>query len=56
MDILSGFSFVKIADFGRRAFLQFSAGAFKFVGNELFVWKDSLVLAGEQFVGEIVEC
>jgi hypothetical protein len=36
--------------------VQFSAGAFKFLGDELFVWKDSLILGGEYLVGEIVEC
>lgn len=51
---------VKISRFSlstadRRPFLQFSAGAFKFLGDELFVWKDSLILSGEHFVGEIVE-
>ena len=37
-------------------FFQFLTGAFKFVGEELFVWKDSLILGGEHLVGEIVEC
>jgi hypothetical protein len=36
--------------------LQLAAGAFKFFGNEFFVWKDSLILSGEHLVGEIVEC
>src|SRR5580658_3000878 len=56
MDIPSGFSIVEVAEVGRHAFLELSAGALKFVGNELFVWKDSLVLSGEHFVGEIIEC
>ena len=36
--------------------LQFSAGAFQFLGDELFIGKDGLILGGEHFVGEIVEC
>ncbi len=38
------------------SFVQFSTGAFKFRGDELFVWKDSLILGGEYLVGEIFEC
>jgi hypothetical protein len=40
----------------RCPFFQFVAGAFKFVGDELFVWKDSLILRGEHLVGGMVEC
>ena len=36
--------------------LQFPAGAFKFPGDEFFVWEDSLILSGEHLVGKIVEC
>jgi hypothetical protein len=36
-----------------RPFLQFPAGAFKFIGDEVFVWKDSLIFSGEQLVREI---
>ena len=39
-----------------KSLLQFPAGAFKFLGDELFVWEDSLILSGEHLVGEIVEC
>ena len=45
-----------MTDDRRRSFPQFSAGAFKFLGDEFFVWKDSLILGGEHLVGEIVEC
>jgi len=40
----------------RCPFLQFPAGAFKFPGDDPFVWKDSLILSSEHLVGEIVEC
>src|SRR5882724_12478290 len=40
----------------RHPILQFSAGALKFLCDEFFVWKDSLILRGENLVGEIVEC
>ena len=36
--------------------IQFAARALKFLGDELFVWKDSLILGGEHLIGEIVEC
>jgi len=38
------------------SFVQFPAGAFEFRGDEFFVWKYSLILCGDHFVGEIVEC
>ena len=40
----------------RRAILEFPVGAFKFLGDHLFIWKDSLIFSGENFVWEIVEC
>jgi hypothetical protein len=39
-----------------RPFLQFPARAFKLLGDELFVRKDSLILSREHLVREIVEC
>jgi hypothetical protein len=39
----------------RPSFLQFPAGAFKFLGDEFVVRKDGLILGGEHLVGEIVE-
>ena len=38
------------------SFFYFLAGAFEFLGDELFVGKDSLILRGEHLVGQIVEC
>ena len=38
-----------------RPFFYFLARPFEFLGNELFVWKDGLILSGKHFVGEIVE-
>ena len=32
------------------------AGAFQFLGDELFVGKDSLILRGQHLAGQIVEC
>src|SRR5260370_4989784 len=39
-----------------RSLRQFPAGAIQFLGNELFVGKDGLILGGKDLVGEIVEC
>jgi hypothetical protein len=50
---IRGFS-VSSAD--RGTLLQLPAGAFKFLGDELFVRKDSLIFSCEHLVGEIVEC
>lgn len=44
-----------MADYDNRPFLQLPPGAPKFLGDGLFVWKDSLILSGEHLVGEIVE-
>ncbi len=35
---------VSLSSADRCQFLQFPAGAFKFLGDKLFVWKDSLIL------------
>ena len=51
--VISRFS---LSTVDRRRFLQFPAGASKFLSDELFIWKDSLILSGEHLVGEIVEC
>jgi hypothetical protein len=41
-----------VTDYDRRAFLQLPAGAFNLFGDKIFVWKDSLILRGEDLVGE----
>src|SRR5260370_1181390 len=40
---------------GKRSLLQFTPGPFKFLGDEFFVWKDSLIFSSEDLVGEVVE-
>jgi hypothetical protein len=45
------------AEFGcQRPVSPVPAGAFKFLGDELLVRKDSPILRREHFVGKIVEC
>ena len=58
--MLSSTSVISLEPFDQKggsnhSFLQFPAGAFKFLGDEILLWKDSLILGGEHLVGEIVE-
>jgi hypothetical protein len=38
---------LRLSTADRHPFLHFSAGTLKFLGDEFFVWKDSLILRGE---------